>query len=310
MRDLVTGVFCAIALAAAISLHSSHATTSPVSTGLAAKSQAKRLSPSDLEIAGDIEGLSAGSTRYLSREDLLTLPQVTYTVTDDSNFKGSTEITGVPLEDLMHALASSPDTDLAIAICDDQYHAHYPRAYLAAHHPLLVLNVNGQPPDRWPKDAEGHGLAMGPYMISHRQFTPSFKILAHEDEPQIPWGVVRLEFRDERTLFDAIAPRGPNAADSTVQSGYRIAQQNCFRCHNLDDVGGEKAGRPWLVLSAWSAASPEHFAAYVRNPKSQSPQAQMPPNPGYDDSTLQALTAYFRTFSSSPSSSPTAPEKP
>ena len=309
MGDLVTVVFCAVVGVTAIALHFPYATAPSSTTGLVGKGRAQRLFATDLEIAGDIEGLSAGSARYLSRENLLTLPQVTYAITDDSNFKGSTEVSGVLLEDLMRALVRTRDTDLAIAICGDQYHAHYPRAYLAAHHPLLVLKVNGQPPERWPKDAEGHGQAMGPYMISHHEFTPSFKILAHEDEPQIPWGVVRLEFRNENTLFDAIAPRGPDAADSTVQSGYHIAQQNCLRCHNLGDVGGEKAVRPWLVLSARATASPERFAAYVRNPKSQNPQAQMPPNPGYDDATLAALTAYFRTFSSQ-SSSPGLSEKP
>ncbi len=83
-----------------------------------------------------------------------------------------------------------------------------------------------------------------------------------------------------------------------VQDGYRIAQQNCFRCHNMGDEGGHKAGRPWLVLSAWATASPEYFAAYVRNPQASNPRAQMPGNPGYDDATVRALIAYFQTFSS------------
>ena len=310
MRDLATALFCAIFGVAAIALYFPHATACPSGASLVAKAHGHRLLATDLEIAGDLEGLSGGSTRYLSREELLTLPQVTYTVTDDSNFKGSTEISGVPLEDLMRALARTPDADLAIAVCDDQYHAHYPRTYLATHHPLLVLKVNGQPPERWPKDSEGHGQAMGPYMISHRQFTPSFKILAHQDEPQIPWGIVRLEFRNEETVFGAIAARGPNASDSAVQAGFRIAQQNCFRCHNMGDVGGGKAHRPWLVLSALATSSPERFVAYVRNPKSKNPNARMPPNPGYDHDTLQALTAYFQTFSASSISFPAPSEKP
>jgi mono/diheme cytochrome c family protein len=302
MRNLASAVLCALLGLAAIVPHSSHVIASSSASSLVAKSHAQRLAPTDLEIAGDIAGLSAGTVRYISREDLLALPQVTYTVTDDSNFKGSTEISGIPIEDLMRALTRTPDADLAIAVCDDEYHAHYPRAYRAAHHPVLVLKVNGQSPDGWPKDAEGHGESMGPYMISHRQFTPSFKILAHQDEPQIPWGVVRLEFENEKRIFSAIAPIGPSAADASVQSGYRIAQQNCFRCHNQGDVGGKKAGRPWLVLSAWATASPKYFAAYIRNPQSQNPHAQMPANSSYDDVTLRALTAYFRTFSSTPSS--------
>jgi hypothetical protein len=51
------------------------------------------------------------------------------------------------------------------------------------------------------------------------------------------------------------------------------------------------------VLSAWAAAAPEYFAAYVRNPQAKNPRAQMPGNLGYDDATIHALTAYFRTFS-------------
>jgi mono/diheme cytochrome c family protein len=139
---------------------------------------------------------------------------------------------------------------------------------------------------------------MGPYMISPPRFSPSFKVLAHQDEPQVPWGVVRLEFRNGKAVLGAIAPRGPHAAEPAVQYGYRIAQQNCFRCHNMGRAGGQKAGHPWLVLSAWARASPEYFAAYVRNPQASNPHAQMPGNRDYNDATIRALLAYFETFSS------------
>ncbi len=277
-------------------------TESAKSANLSGKAHERRLSPSDLEIGGDVRGLTPGATRFLRREDLLTLPQVTYTVTDDSNFGGRTEISGVPLEELLHDLDGPSDSTLVIAICADQYRASYPHAYLAKHHPVLVLKVNGQSPEHWPKDAEGHGQDMGPYLISHPRFIPSFQVLSHSDEPQIPWGVVRLEFRDEARVFAAIAPRGAGAAESSVQDGYQIARQNCLRCHNLGSVGGQKARRPWPVLSAWAQTAPAYFASYVRNSRALNPHAQMPANPGYDDATIRALIAYFRTFSQ--------PEKP
>jgi hypothetical protein len=53
-----------------------------------AKLRAARQSSFDLEIGGELAGLQPGATRYIMREDLLTLPQVTYIVTDDSNFTG------------------------------------------------------------------------------------------------------------------------------------------------------------------------------------------------------------------------------
>jgi hypothetical protein len=34
----------------------------------------------------------------------------------------------------------------------------------------------------------------------------------------------------------------------------------------------------------------------VRDPQSKNLHAEMPGNPGYDDATMQALIAYFRTF--------------
>ena len=260
--------------------------------------QSARLSPLDLEVGGELSGVPPGTTRYISRDTLLTLPQVTYTVTDDPNFTGSTQVSGVLLEDLFQHLGASPDSDLIVAICRDQYNGSYSRDYIAAHHPLLVLAINGKAPGEWPKNAEVPGGDMGPYLISHPRFSPRFKVLAHSDEPQIPWGVVRLEFRDEKSVFGAIAPHGSHAAEPAVQDGFRIAQQNCFRCHNMGREGGHKASRPWPVLSAMASAAPDYFAAYVRNPRASNPDAQMPANPTYDDTTLHALVAYFASFSS------------
>jgi mono/diheme cytochrome c family protein len=253
-----------------------------------------RTSPLDLEVSGDVPGLGPGTSGYLTREELLALPQVSYLVSDDPNFSGPTRISGVPLEELAKNLSAAPQTDLIIALSADKYTGNYPPAYVSAHQPILVLKIEGKDPSEWPKDSEGLSQNMGPYLISHAEFTPSFKILAHEDESQIPWSVIRIEFRNETEVFGAIAPRGPNAQNAAVQAGYRIAEQNCFRCHNMGNEGGQKAQRSWLVLSRWANASPDYFAAYIRDPKAKNPRAKMPGFPGYDQATTQALTAYFR----------------
>jgi len=108
--------------------------------------------------------------------------------------------------------------------------------------------------------------------------------------------VVRIDLRDERQVFASIEPRGPRAGDAAAQTGYKIARQNCFRCHNSGKEGGEKSGVPWMVLATLARAAPDHFAAYVRNPRAQDSQAQMPGNPGLSDETLRDLTAYFQNF--------------
>ena len=255
----------------------------------------KRGSALDLEVGGDLTGLPAGSVRYLTREDLEALPQASYAVEEDANFSGTVHVRGVELATLAREFAAGSEKALIVAVCADLYRGHYPPGYVQAHRPLLVLEINGEAPAGWPKSREG-SAAMGPYLISHPHFTPSFKTLGNDEEAQIPWGVVRLEFRDEEAVFGQIAPRGAKADDAAVQAGYRIARENCLRCHGPSSYGRLKGQLNWAGIAFFVDASPKEFAAYVRNPKSVVKTAEMPGNPRYDEATLQALMAYFRAF--------------
>jgi len=254
---------------------------------------AQRTSESDLEVGGELRGVPAGETRYVTRSDLLSLPQVTFTATNDSNFKGPAKLQGVALDELARDLAA-PGSDFVVAICSDKYQANYPHDYILRHKPVLVLKVNGNPPAEWPKDPF-HGSDMGPYMISHPRFTPGPKILSAKEEPQIPWGLVRLEFNSEKDVFGAIAPQGPRANNAAVQAGYGIARMNCFRCHNMGSEGGQKSGLSWQILAAFASGAPAKFEAYVRDPAAQNPRTQMP-GQDYDQATMHALVAYYATF--------------
>jgi cytochrome c2 len=245
---------------------------------------ASRQAPTDLQV---------GASQFVSYQSLLGLPQVTFTTSDDSNFVPPAHVGGVPLEELKRALA--PDADMVVAICADGYRTNYPPAYLSAHRPVLVLTVNGKPQEGWPKIHEGSG-ELGPYVIANPSFTPSFKVLSHSDEAQIPFQVVRLDFRTEREVFGAIAPHGSFAPDSPVMQGYKIAQQNCYRCHNMGAEGGQMASIPWPVIGALAKGNPDFFAKYVRNPQAVNPASRMAASPQYDDATIAALRAYFSTF--------------
>jgi len=278
-------------------LHQAASQTAVAVSGILTREwNTERSSPLDLELGGELKGLPPGTTRFVTRDYLLALPQTSFTTTGDEKFTGPTRVSGVTLDELMRALGGARPSDMFVAISNDGYRANYTSTYIAAHHPVLVLKVDGKAPPDWPKDAE-HGTDLGPYTVSYLDFVPGFRTFAHTDEPQIPWGVVRLDLREQEAVFGAIAPRGPHANDPTVEAGYRIAQQNCFRCHNAGPEGGQKSERPWLVLSAWAIASPEFFTAYVRDPKTKNPLSVMPANRDYDDSTMRALLAYFRTFS-------------
>ena len=254
----------------------------------------QRSSPSDLEVGGELTGLASGSSRFVRYDDLLKLPMETYTVTDDANFKGATEIAGVPLAALAKLFGQSAKSNIIIAICYDKYRANYPSEYVAAHHPILVLKINGKLRDQWPVSEDGG--ALGPYLVSHPPFTPSFKILSHEDEAQIPFGVIRLDFRSQSEVYAPIKPGKVWANDLVLQQGYEIARQDCFRCHGLRSEGGQRASRSWLILGAWAATDPTRFQQYIRQPTSIQPCAKMPAHAEYDDATLSALTRYFSSF--------------
>ena len=142
MRLLCTTLLAATSLLLPGHLFDLAADGTAASTALPTRLRSARLSPLDLEIGGELAGLPAGTTRYISHDVLLALPQTTYTVADDPNFAGPTQISGVPLEELFRDLGANPDSDLIVAACGDQYRANYPQSYIAAHHPLLVLSVN------------------------------------------------------------------------------------------------------------------------------------------------------------------------
>jgi hypothetical protein len=237
--------------------------------------------------------LQVGESQFLSYQDLLRLPQVSFTTSDDSNFATPAHVSGVPLEELKRSLGS--DADMVVAICADGYRSNYPASYLSAHHPVLVLTVNGEAQQGWPKIHEGSG-ELGPYVIANPSFTPSFKVLSHTDEAQIPFQVVRLDFRNEPEVFGPIAPHGSYAPDSPVMQGYKIAQQNCYRCHNMGAEGGHMASIPWPVVGTFAKGNPDFFARYVRNPQAVNPSSRMAASPEYDDATIAALRAYFSTF--------------
>ena len=255
----------------------------------------QRASASDLEIGGALADVSKGQTRFVRYSDLLTLPLETYMVTDDTNFGKTVRITGVSLATLPQWLGAAPGAGMVIAICDDAYAAHYPAAYLRAHHPLLVLRVNGRDPAHWPVGVDG--VPMGPYMVSHAHYTPSFRVLAHDDEAQVPWGVVRIDFRNEQQVY---APIEPRLRSPLVDEGYTIARQSCFRCHSNGGEGGLKSNRSWGVVARRAQNDPAWFDAYVRDPKKINAASQMAASPQYDDATLRALRAYFAEFTEAP----------
>jgi len=109
----------------------------------------KRNSPSDLEITGMVAGVPPGTSRYVSYETLLTLPQVTVAVTGDDNFneipREKILVTGIYLDVLAKYLGAQPSSDLVSALCSDGYRSIYSHDYVLSHRPIFALMIDGLP---------------------------------------------------------------------------------------------------------------------------------------------------------------------
>ena len=258
----------------------------------------ERSSNSDLEVTGMAADIAPGTVRYISYEQLLTLPQTTVTVTGDDNFRELPQqklaVTGVYLDELERSLGASPGSDLLTVLCSDGYRATYNREYVKTHRPILALKIDGLPVETWVARTQNDDP--GTYFVTHADFIPSFSVLSFQEIPKTPTKVIRLEFGTAQQVYAAIAPHKKDASNLQVIEGFRIAQQHCYRCHNMGSYGGTKAGRSWHTLGNYAASSPSTFERYIRNPKSVDPNSAMTPNPMLDEPTAKALQAYFQTF--------------
>ncbi len=258
----------------------------------------ERSSNSDLEITGMAADIAPGTVRYISYQQLLKLPQTTVTVTGDENFRElppqKLTVTGVYLDVLERSLGALPGADLVTALCSDGYRATYTRQYVKTHRPILALKIDGLPVETWV--AKTHNDDPGTYFITHADFTPSFSVSSFQEIPKIPAKITRLELGIAQEVYGAIAPNPRETSNPQVIAGFQIAQQHCYRCHNMGSYGGTKASKEWHALGNLASSSPAIFERYLRDPKSVDPKSAMTCEPQVGEPAAKALQAYFQTF--------------
>lgn len=254
------------------------------------QTHAVRQSDSDLGVAVG----SPGTEHFLSRQQLESLPQVSLRMNENEDLpRGTTaEIRGPLLEDVLKAMRiGEKDNDLVELRCTDGYRGNLTHQFLQQHHPVLALSIDGQLPQEWA--SVRHAYNPGPYFLAYDHFQPTFKIFAHADYAQVPSNIISMHVVPADVAF---APMTPKSATPSIEAGFTIAKQNCLRCHSLGTTGGTKSRYSWADLSQIARDVPHIFEGYIHNPKSLNPEARMPANPGYDQATIQALTAYFSSF--------------
>ncbi len=251
-----------------------------------------RTSPSDLQVSGLLPG---GITNgFVTREQLLSLPLTTVTNVQDGALKRSAVYRGVPLTALQAALSVESRSDVIFLICGDGYTAHVDAAYLKQFAPLLILEIDGQGPEKWGRSLAS-GLAMAPYYVNSGSFQarPAERLAGIDEGPVYPYAVARIDFS---TSDRALGPlRLDGAASELARLGERLAIRDCLSCHDHRGVGGLMSNRPWALLKTWSSNT-NYFRRYVVRPKSIQPASRMPGFSHYNEQALDALQAYFREW--------------
>jgi cytochrome c2 len=254
--------------------------------------KSQRSSPFDLAVSGRLAGVPAGETRFVSWASLRDLPTTKLKLTGEF-IPGEQEVTGLFLRDLLAALPLADGADTVLATCSDGYASIYPAGFIAGYRPFLVLEINGQGPEKWPPP--GLKFNPGPYVITVvRELAPAVATLLDAGHKR-PWSVAAIELANfaerERDAFS-----GPWASLSpAAQAGRELWIHSCASCHQGPGrmFGGTKSDRPFPVLQAHAGYNRDYFKNYVRNPQGVIAGAKMEAHPHYTDEQLEAMIAFI-----------------
>jgi mono/diheme cytochrome c family protein len=263
---------------------------------LAAERRSPRLSktrqaPTDLEISGLAE--TSGRPVFISHAELMKLDAISLTVKQDAELKRDAQYVGLPFATLLKSLPVRKGADTVFAYAHDAYMGYFTPDYIERHQPFLALMLDGKPPEQWPPS--GYNTPLGPYMVSHPDFKPADSVVGQPESPQIPFGVVRLQFATAAATVDRLKVNAALTND-VMAAGQKLALRNCLACHHHDDFGGTKAQRPWIILATWAKADAGYFRRYVRNPQGVNPASKMPGFKDWSDETIEAVRSYFAAF--------------
>jgi mono/diheme cytochrome c family protein len=252
----------------------------------------ERALPTDLAVTGRLAGVPAGETRFVRWADLRALPAITKLKLDGEFVKGEQEVTALWLADFWAALPKAADADTLLATCTDGYAAVYRPEFIKTYLPILILEINGQGPDKWPPP--GLKFNPGPYVITvSKDIVPAVATYLDAGHKK-PWGTHVIEVANYADRFKAAYTGNWAGLSVRAEAGREIYINSCTSCHGGPDkmFGGTKSGRVFEVLVAHATHNPEYFKKYVRAPKSVMPLATMQAHPDYTDEQLAAIMAF------------------
>jgi mono/diheme cytochrome c family protein len=252
----------------------------------------------DLAVTGNVTGVAAGETRYVRWAELRALPSTSFKLTDEF-VPGEQEVTALYLDELWAALPCATGADVALVTCRDGYASVYRTDFMKTYRPILVLEINGQGPEKWPPP--GLEFNPGPYVITvTKDIVPAVATLLDAGHKR-PWGATTIEIANLAERYrDAFTGKWATLSTRAV-AGREIWINSCASCHRGPGAtfGGTKSDRPFKVLAAHASYNAAYFKKYVRDPKSAMPGATMEAHPHYTDEQLVELIAFITAESKS-----------
>ena len=252
----------------------------------------ERAAPTDLGVTGKLQGVPAGETRYVRWSELRALP-TTKVKLDGEFVPGEQEVTAVWLADLWAALPKADGADVLLATCTDGYASIYRPDFIKTYRPILILEINGNGPEKWPPP--GMKFNPGPYVITvSKAIVPAVSEILDVGHKR-PWGVTTIEIGTYAERYAGAMTGKWAGLSARAEAGRETWVNSCASCHVGPDkiFGGTKGGRPFEVLAAHATYNAEYFKKYVRAPKSVNPGATMEAHPHYTDAQLAELIAFI-----------------
>lgn len=258
----------------------------------------ERASITDLEISG-FSGQPEGASGFVRWADIANLPQVQSKQDPTDWLTEPQQLKILFLADLWQALGVDSGTDTLIADCSDGYQSNFPSEYIDAAKPFLVLEVNGQQPEQWPRGSLK--FWPGPYVIHvSEKLAPEYckdQFVLHKR----PYAVSKIRAVRWKTFAEPLYTGGLANPTPAVARGRELYQIGCSSCHNVNDtLGGKYAHRPTLILSVFANSLPDYFKGYVRNPKDIRPDSRMPAHPTLTAEELEGLRAFVQQLHPTP----------
>lgn len=232
------------------------------------------------------------SLDLLTGMDSLSWPRdTTVNIAVDPVFKTAKVYQGMPLAKVLAQLLMdvSDTSDLRVSfVCVDGYAPDMPLSRVLGQTAVLARRDATLPAGQdWPDSLR-------------RRFAPFYLVWPNVDPNDHryawPYGVFEIRINTFAQAFGAAYPHN----NPTAQAGFKIFQQECMKCHAVNQVGGvmgPEFNHPKNISTYWRK---EDLWAFAKNPQSYRISSTMPAQTELTRADFEKIYAYLRYMRQQP----------